>query len=286
MSSFTRKVLVEEDELNRLQQRQLREYSPELQSMVELRNNITDVLDNKSMSTAEKLNLFGTYQARFNKLKKDTGILTSSVPPIEAKEVPAAPIAPVAAPNVPVAAPVGPAPAPPNAPAPAPNAPMAAAAAPVVVEEEEPTEIAVRNMGVQPMYENKARRLLDKIRENPEVLNHNEIGEIVVNGRPIHGSSFNALFSSMVTANPDLNQPGIDQFLGALHTMGVKEEDLSARTLKSKYTRTAKAVPDPPIAPQPKAPDAPKKAEKQEGHGIKRKSTTPPGIRPKILYVY
>ena len=64
MSSFTRKVLVEEDELNRLQQRQLREYSPELQSMVELRNNITDVLDNKSMSTAEKLNIYGIYQAR------------------------------------------------------------------------------------------------------------------------------------------------------------------------------------------------------------------------------
>ena len=254
MSSFTRKVLVEEDELNRLQQRQLREYSPELQSMVELRNNITDVLDNKSMSTAEKLNLFGTYQARFNKLKKDTGILSSSVPPIEAKEVPAPPIAQVAAPNVLVAAPVAhvappvaPVP-PPNAPPPAPNAPMAAAADPVVVEEE-PTAIAVRNMGVQPMYENKARRLLDKIRENPEVLTHNEINEIVVNGRPIHGSSFNALFSSMGTANPDLNQPGIDQFLGALHTIGVREEELSARTLKSKYTRTAKVAPDPPIAP-------------------------------------
>lgn len=297
MSSFIKKVLIDQGEFDRLQQRQIREYSPELQSMAELRNHITDVLDNKSLSTEEKLNLFGTYQSRFTKLKKDTGVLSSSVPAIEEKEVHAAPVAPVAAPNAPVAAAVPNAPpnvpapvAPPNAPAPAPvpNAPMAAAADPGG-EQEEPMAIAVRNMGVQPMYENKARRLLHKIRLNPGVLNHNEAGEIVVNGNPIHGSSFNAIFSSMVTANPDLHQPGLDQFLGALHTMGVKEEELSAKSLKSKFTRTAhaaKAAHEPQMVPKPDAPDAPKKAEKQEGRGIKRKSPSPPGTRPKILYVY
>ena len=100
----------------------------------------------------------------------------------------------------------------------------------------------------------------------------------------------------MVGPNPNLNQPGIDQFLGALHSIGVKSEDLSAQAVKNKFNRArAKPAqekeankPATPKAPGPEAKDtgSPKKADKQEGRGIKRKSTTPPGIRPKILYVY
>ena len=112
--------------------------------MAELRNNITDVLDNNSLAAEEKLNLFGTYQARFNKLKKDTGVLSSSVPAIEVKEKPAAPIVPAAPPIVPAGAP--------NVPVAAAIDPGAAAidpgAAPAnAVEEKEAAAIAVRNGG-------------------------------------------------------------------------------------------------------------------------------------------
>ena len=37
-SSFTKKILIEQAELDRLQQRQLRDYSPELQAMARLQN--------------------------------------------------------------------------------------------------------------------------------------------------------------------------------------------------------------------------------------------------------
>ena len=63
ISSFSKKILIDQAELDRLQQRQIREYSPELQSMTEIGNNISNVLADKSLSAEEKLSLLSTYQA-------------------------------------------------------------------------------------------------------------------------------------------------------------------------------------------------------------------------------
>ena len=46
MSNFSKKVLIEQAELYRLQQRQLREHLPELQAIVRLLNNIMDITAN------------------------------------------------------------------------------------------------------------------------------------------------------------------------------------------------------------------------------------------------
>ena len=43
-NSFTKKILIVQAELDRLQQRQLRDYSPELQAMVRLLNDIRDII--------------------------------------------------------------------------------------------------------------------------------------------------------------------------------------------------------------------------------------------------
>ena len=49
-NSFTKKILIEQAELDRLQQRQLRDYSPELQTMGRLLNNIRDIMASKKLS--------------------------------------------------------------------------------------------------------------------------------------------------------------------------------------------------------------------------------------------
>ena len=43
----------------------------------------------------------------------------------------------------------------------------------------------------------------------------------------------------MVSRRQDLRQVGIDEFLRALQSLGIKKDDLSGETLKYKYTKDA-----------------------------------------------
>ena len=56
MSSFSEKVLIEQAELDRLQQRQHREYSSELEAMIRLLNNMMDITANKNLNAEKRLN--------------------------------------------------------------------------------------------------------------------------------------------------------------------------------------------------------------------------------------
>ena len=69
-SRFSKKVLIEQAELDRLQQRQLREYSAELQAMVRLLNNMMDITANKKLNAEERLNSISCLQIQFDKVKK------------------------------------------------------------------------------------------------------------------------------------------------------------------------------------------------------------------------
>ena len=61
--------MIEQAELDRRQQRQLLEYSPELQAMVRLLNNMMDITANKKLNTEERLNSISSLQIQFDKLK-------------------------------------------------------------------------------------------------------------------------------------------------------------------------------------------------------------------------
>ena len=61
-----------------MQQNQLKNYSPELHSLAQLHNQMVDIIFDKSMSADQKLNLLSNYQGRFNKLKKETGVLVGT----------------------------------------------------------------------------------------------------------------------------------------------------------------------------------------------------------------
>ena len=59
--------MIEQDELDLLQQRQLREYSPELQATVRLLNNMVDNTANKKLNAEERLNSISGLQIQFDK---------------------------------------------------------------------------------------------------------------------------------------------------------------------------------------------------------------------------
>ena len=89
-SSFSKKVLKEQAELDRLQQRQIREHSPELQAMVRLLNNMKDITANKILTAEVRLNSISGLQIQFDKLKKETGLLSGAIPFQVALEAPPA----------------------------------------------------------------------------------------------------------------------------------------------------------------------------------------------------
>ena len=82
--------MIEQAELDRLQQRQLREYSPELQAMVRLFNNMRDITANKQLNAEKPLNSISSLQIQFYKLKNDTGLLSNVIQPQDAHEAPLA----------------------------------------------------------------------------------------------------------------------------------------------------------------------------------------------------
>jgi hypothetical protein len=89
MSSFSRKVLIDSAELDRMQQNQIKSYSPELHSLSQLHNQMINIIFDKSMSADQKLNLLSSYQGRFNKLKKETGVLVGTAPADSDEDTPA-----------------------------------------------------------------------------------------------------------------------------------------------------------------------------------------------------
>ena len=89
-SSFSKKVVIDQAELDRFQQRQIREHSPELQAMARLLNNMRDIMANKTLTAEERLNSISDMQIRFDKLKKETGVLSGALPARPAPEPPPA----------------------------------------------------------------------------------------------------------------------------------------------------------------------------------------------------
>ena len=69
-SSFSKKGLIEQAELDGLQQRQLREHSPEIQALVRLLHNMWEITANKKLKAEERLNLISGLKIQFDKLKK------------------------------------------------------------------------------------------------------------------------------------------------------------------------------------------------------------------------
>ena len=79
-NSFTKKILIQQAELDRIQQRQLSDFSPELQAMGRLLNDIRDIMARNKLFAEEQINMISGLQIRFDKLKKETGVLSGAQP--------------------------------------------------------------------------------------------------------------------------------------------------------------------------------------------------------------
>lgn len=300
MSNFIKKILVDKGEYDRLQQQQLREFQPQLQNMAELRNKIVKIHGNRGMSDDAKVSLLSVFQTRFDKLQKETGLpstgtltASSNITSEQKTTNKAKPKSDDGENSTSETTENDDTRADP------------ASDTEEMVIDEKPTALTIQQFGIKRMYEPKAKNLLMKITHHPDILTRNNAGEIVVQGKAEPGTDFDTLFKSMVAPNPNLNQPGIDQFLDALKRIGVGYNELSSKALQQKY------APAPPsgssksqLAALKNEPssiaklEAPVKSTKtkissavkrkteadQDGKGVKM--SRPPGSRPNILYLY
>jgi len=222
--------------------------------MSNIQNEMNAVLRNRKLSATQKLHFLNSYSTRFDKLRKESGIL-SGAPGAAALLA------------LPVAVPAAAAPA---------------AAMDEVEEEGEKGEgeegeeegegegeegeegvegekveapaahaqaspgAIIRQLGFTRMYQAKAQRLYEKMVAHRDYIAPSEQGELVINGEVIVGSDFNRLFKSMVGTQRDLTQPGMKRFLRALRRIGVTPLDLTGEDLKSMFnglSASKKSVP-------------------------------------------
>ena len=201
----------------------------------------------KTLTAEGRMDMISDLEIRFDKLKKETGVLSGALPAQAASAQP--PPAPAVLPKVLAEKGIG---------------------ADIVLEKYEEEQDKVDENGkekqvkhdksaqasalsppvarvirwkVPGLYQQKAHRLLKIITEYPDILSRNKIREAVVHRNAIPNSNFKSLFTSMVSNKLNLNQMGIDEFLSPLRSLGVKKDNLSVEPLNIKYIMWS------PIAP-------------------------------------
>ena len=236
--------MVEEGEYDRLRQRQYRDYSPEIRTMVKLQEQIVQTLMRTDLDPQQKLDLISGPQQRFNLLREETNTLTGVT---AAKGVAGAD-----APKVE------------QAKATAKQEPVKDEAVPVKAE---PIKVAMPQ---------NADKLMDLISNSPNIIRRNDQNELEVNGKAVPGTNFDELYAAVLSPRGSKHMPGMTELFGALRQLKIEAKDIVSKPIRAAFEsgvpRTGplhhneKAIPaDPPKSkPKPKAP--PKN---------KRRSTSP-----------
>ena len=88
---------------------------------------------------------------------------------------------------------------------------------------------------VKGQYERKARNVMLKIDQCPEIITANRKVKLKVNGQAVPDCKFALLFRCVFSRTHDMEKPGINQFLGALCQIGVHVKELSGRLVREAY---------------------------------------------------
>ena len=211
MSRLVKRFLIEQAELDRMQQRQLREYSPELHTMAAIYRKSLDILSRKFIRDGEQLCQLYPIDPSFNQLKSETNTLGSKLTVTSSES----------ATDAEAAAEV--------------TAEQEATPAPVAPHVSPTSPINIRSIKLQPNVRAKAANLPLKITANPQALSRNAASELVLYGEPLVGSDFDAIFQASLTRNSEPDLPEINSFFGGLNTLRMSRNALSLRNFVKAY---------------------------------------------------
>jgi len=201
MSSFKKFQLVSEEELNRLKQKQIAQYDPQLRAAAFLQSEIDDLLSNKQMDPEHKMQLFQMAQQRFTSLRgkhamEETtlgGIHSQMDDDVVAPAMPAQQVAHLAQGHV-----------------------TPGAAAQVL-----PAEANSLIDFLPRRSQEKAKKLLNELGRRGLQIKEDDGGQMMIADEPIIGSNYQDLMSSLYSARKNFHPPGQDTFLDALGKVNI-----------------------------------------------------------------
>lgn len=254
MSTFKKMSLVAQEELDRLKQKQLVSYNPELRSMVFLKDEMDTILTRSDLPADEKLKMFQIAQHRFDALKADVlhpALTAASKSKLETVTDEAEDEAEADDEG---------------------DEEAAASPTPVmgsstsVVDTGAPYSSVM--MALPNQYQRKAAKLADFFAAHGGHFGRNSSGQMTIQGKAIPNSNYHDLIRQLYIHRT--NMPvGFDTFVGELKKLNVPHHSIS----NSKAIQLLKPVDVFATPPQVAA---------QTGEG----SHKPPGKRPRILYLY
>ena len=199
MTDLRKMVLLEAAELERLRQRQIKEYDPNLSAMARAQEQIDEILLNSKLSDEEKAALINQAQQRFNTIKSVVGPLGHVKPStIEQKDI------------------TKQEPKQSNT-----NSNSSNISDPIESE-------------LDPKFITDYRVLKSLIAKYPKLLRKNETGALVVNDRPVKGSNFNEVVKAVLSGESMDSTSGMTEFIQALLSMQPPMKMFTSPTLLSK----------------------------------------------------
>ncbi|KAF0143334.1 MAG: hypothetical protein FD143_3436 [Ignavibacteria bacterium] len=247
---FKTMALVEEAELERLRQRQIKEYSPALKSLTQIQEQIEKLFDEPTLTDEAKSRILSNLQERFGFLL--TKYKTSIAPVLD--------------------------PAPLQLPLPETEKAQPALANNIGEAEQGGNDThKIPNQAqakIPSQFSRKFELLREFLEEHREEISTNEKQEIVIDGEPIEYSSFPDLLRCLYVRNPSMNTIGLPQFHLKLHGLAADPQMFSHNETLNVFAQLDRN---------------PGKGSQKGmglGHPTPKHSNGPPGKRPRLLYLY
>ena len=235
-------TFIDEGELERLKQKQIKDYNPNLKSLSNLQQRIDEVFDNPDLTADEKCKALSLLQEKFNSLYTKyrnhgqpmldaLGSICSLKPPttsdLSHPSIPgdgadhpsdiAHDIGNIALGNPTSMADEGEA-------VQAPNKEVEASTSPVAVGTSNPERSqsvwpSAKEINLPDQYLKKYQEFIDFLNHHAQAIRRNHDNLLVIDEKPIPNSSFNDLMRSMYVKNINMNLIGQSEFLSRLHEL-------------------------------------------------------------------
>jgi hypothetical protein len=241
-------TLIEEAELERLRQRQIKEYNPSLRSLAQIQDQIEKLFDDPELTDEGKCKILSLLHERFGALLtqyKNSPAAAAQVP--EAKPV-----------QIDIKAQEEP-----NLDDSSVDEDMeneAKGQAPIV-----PKIPSLKDANIPTQFAKKFEIFQSFLKDHEDQISSNDQNELILDGQSIKGSSFLDLLRSFYVRNQDMNLIGLQQFQNKLHDINASLDMFSHRETLSTLTHLDKKI----------------KKHNQTGFGY-----PPPGKRPRFLHVF
>ena len=266
MSDYRKMVLLEEAEVDRLRQKQIREYDPTIGAMAHAQADIDDALTKSKLSDEQKLNLLFQAQQRFRHLRASFGPIPSQQTTIAvAAPQPAQQLAPANVPQHP-----GMAQQQQQQP---PQAFGSTRAAPTLKHDIDDAE-----------EDEKYNELQDYLKGYAKVLRSNAKGELVYRNKAIPDSSYYQIMSSFVKGENTL-MPGSEEFQKGLQIVNAPHHFFSPSSSSFPLT-TTQSKPLSDLTSSSLTKSSSTETSRKRTTRVQKGKGPPPGNRPRLIWLY